>query len=505
MKKSKRVICIVMTLLTIFSCCSVASAAVDEYDHIPQVFVTGLGSAKIYYEDDPEQKSLFWPFEMERFIANLQNIPKYMLESVKNKEPNVVKTIIYNYLIDCFGMLALKPDGSNMDGVTVAPTVLAYDGDGKYTFYYDTRQAPTVTAPSLHDYIHLVMEETGSDKVELVGSSYGANVVTAYLDAYQDDLKHIDSILLCVPSVGGINFLGEILSGKCNVSAIGLCDYIHSLIDAELIPDFFYLMEETGILQIFLDIIAEPILRKALYEAIIEVARDAVATVPALWVCVPDEYFEEAMINMYGENYNSPDHTYAKLIKEMTRYHEIAVNAPELYTRVTENNKDLHFAIITKYGVGAIPLTDGPNTMDDSLVTVPVSSFGATCTTYKSKLPADYKQQKYTEYNFMSPGWDIDASTGIFPFTTWYISGLGHSKKNEDYKKFVDEIIYKDLTVFTDPNRPQYLIVSEENPELLIPHVAEDEKESLYDKLFEIFRKIVLFPFNIVKKITGKA
>ena len=142
--------------------------------------------------------------------------------------------------------------------------------------------------------------------------------------------------------------------------------------------------------------------------------------------------------------------------------------------------------------------------MDDGLVTVPVSSFGATCTTYGAQLPADYKQQKYTDYNFMSPEWDIDASTGAFPFTTWYIKGLGHAKKNEDYKKFVDEIVYKDLTVFTDPNRPQFLTVAESDPEMLEPLVVAEKEESLYEKIFEAFRKIVLFFADIANQLTGK-
>ena len=66
MKMLKKVFCVLLALLTAFSCCSVALAAEKEtYNHYPQILVTGFGSGcvKIYYEDDPEQKSLFWPFE----------------------------------------------------------------------------------------------------------------------------------------------------------------------------------------------------------------------------------------------------------------------------------------------------------------------------------------------------------------------------------------------------------------------------------------------------------
>lgn len=505
MKFLKSTLSFCLAIIMIFTCFSTALAAdTDEYDHLPQVFVTGIGSAKIYFEDDPDKTSLFWPVDSERLIKNLGNIGKYMGKAVKNKDATVLRTVIYNYLVDSFGMLAFKPDGTSMDGVAVEPTVLCEEEPGKFTFYYDSRQAPTTIGPQLHDYIMLVMEETGSDKIELVGSSYGANAVTAYIYQYPQDYKYIDSLLLCVPSIGGMNFFGELLSGDFTISPIGFCDFIDQLSDMELIPDFFYLMEEAGVLEVFLDAIVVPALRKSIYAAVIDFVRDAIATVPALWVCVNDQYFESAMINIYGENYKDPNHTYAKLISEMTHFHkDIANNAAEIYLEA-ERQSDLELSIIAKFDRAAIPLTSGPNTMDDGLVTVPVASFGATCTTYGAQLPADYKQAKYPEYNFMSPEWDIDASTGAKPFTTWYIKGLGHAKKNADYKKFVDEIVYKDLTVFSDPNRPQYLTVSDEDAEMLVPLTAPEKKETLYNWLWNIIRKIVLFPMNIINKITGK-
>ena len=435
---------------------------------------------------------------------NLANVDDYIVKSIKNREPNILRSVLYNYLMDCFGMLAFTPECESMEGVTVEPTVLSYDGDGKYTFYYDSRQAPTVIAPQLNDYIHLVMEETGSDKIELVGSSYGANAVTAFLYEFPEEYHHIDTLLLCVPSVGGMRFLGELIAGNFTINPLGLCDFISNMVDAQLIPDFLYIMEEADILDVFLEAMLVPVLRESVYAAVIDVAREAVATLPALWVCVPDENFEDAMINMYGENYQDPNHTYAKLIKEMTHYHyDVANRAAEIYTNAVETS-DMEIAIITKFGSPAIPLTSGETIMDDSLVTVPVSSFGATCVNYGEKLPEDYVQQRYPEYDFMCPEWNIDASTGVLPFTTWYIKGLGHAKKNEDYKKFVDEIIYKDLTVFTDPNRPQFLDVSEEDPEKLVPLTVEEEKETLYDKFFAALKKLILLPKMIIEKIKSK-
>ena len=518
MKMFKSTVSLMLALIMIFSCCSVALGAEESivftdingetFNHYPQIKVSGfgVGCVKMYYEDDPEQKSLFWPFETERFITNLGNIGAYMRKSIENKQPNMLRTIVYNYLMDCFGMLSLKPDGSMMDGVTTEPVGVKYVGDGEYEVFYDCRYSPMHTAEYLHEAVEKVLEETGCEKVELLGSSFGANIVTAYMDAYEDELDKIDTVLLSVPSINGICFLGELLSGNFEVSAIGLCDFINDLTEMEIIPDLFYLMEEAGVLEVFLEGIAVPVLRKAFYEGLMDAAREFLGTLPTIWVGVPDEYFEDAMEYMYGKDYRNSDHTYADLIADMTYYHyEIANKAVEIYTEA-EKNYGLDMALISKFGVAAIPLVVGENVMDDGLVAVSDTSLGATCATYGGKLPVDYTQQKYTEYNFMCPEWNIDASTGAFPFRTWYIKNLAHSDmENEDYMRLVDEILYRDLDVFTDSEWPQYLTVSESNPDKLEPLLEdEDTPETLYQKIWKIFKASVLFPKKIFDKLFGR-
>ncbi len=480
----------------------------ETYNHYPEVRVKGFGasSVKIYYEDDPEQKSLFYPFEKDRFIDNLSNIGKYIIKSVKNKELNVLRTIIYSYVMDTMGMLALNPDGSNMEGVTTDPMGLRYKGDGKYEFYYDCRMSPADLAVYLNEGIEQVFEETNAEKIELVGSSFGANVVTAYMHEYKEQLYRVDTVLLRAPSTGGMDFFGELFSGNFDVSPIGLCDFVDDVAEAPLFSDFLYLMEEAGILELLLNCFAEPVLRTAVYMGIADAARDFLATLPAMWVCIPDQSFIPAMKFLYGENYADPDHKYAELISKVTYYHnEIANNATEIYLDAEAKNENLKVAIIAKFGQAAIPLATGTNIMDDGLVSLPVTSSGATCTTYGAKFPADYKQQKYPEYNFMSPEWNIDASTCAFPFRTWFIKGVGHSTSPGDYETLSKEIIHDNIDVFTDPNRPQFLRYDEEGSgKLEILTAPEEKEETLYDKVFAIFRKMFLLPKTIFNKILGR-
>lgn len=479
----------------------------ETYNHYPQVMVKGFGSSsvKIYYEDDPEQKSLFYPFDEERFKANLDNIDEYIIKSIKNKQPNVLRTIIYSYVMDTMGMLALNPDGTNMEGVVTEPVGLRYKGDGKYDFYYDCRKSPTDSADALYESIEQVFEETDAERIELVGSSFGANIVTAYMYEYKDQLNKVDTVLLRAPSVGGMSFLGELFSGNFNISPIGLCDFVDDNAEAPYLTDFLYLMEAAGILKPILDCFAEPILKTAVYKGVADAARDLLATLPTIWVAIPEENFDSAMRFLYGRDYKDPDHKYAKLIAEMTHYrYDIADKAAEIYLDAEKNNEHLNVAVITKFGKAAIPLTTGTNIMDDGLVSLPVSSFGATCTTYGAKFADDYKQQKYTEYNFMSPEWNIDASTCAFPFTTWFVKGINHTKNTSDYNSFSNDIIYDDLDVFSYPDRPQYLELSEDGNTLLPLKAPEEKEETTYDKFYAIITKIFSFPRMIFEKLFGR-
>jgi pimeloyl-ACP methyl ester carboxylesterase len=498
----KKLLSIIMVIVIALSCCSVAFA----YDNegYPMVYLAGFGDTNIYYEDDPEQKSLFFPLDTDRLLGNLKNMDDYIIESVKNKEPNLLYTCIYNYVWDSFGMLRLNPDGSCVDGVVAAEIKLNYVGDGRYDFNYDCRNDPFEIARQLKDYIAMVKEATGSDKIELVASSYSANAALTYLEVYKDDLSDIDSVVLCVPSIGGISLFSELLAGEINVDHRAFKDYIGNLDDSGFVYDFMDLLDEYGILEPLIEAMLIPALKAAIYDALMDICRDIVATIPAAWACVTDEYFEKAMINMFGENYDSPDHEFAPHIEKATYFHEnIKMKAEEILTQTRDNNPDMHMAVVCKYGNPSIPLSKHDKTLTDGLVFIELSSFGATCADYGKTLGEDYQQAKYGETNLISPDNKIDASTCLFPFNTWFIKGLDHAQKNEDYHKVLAAVAYGDLDVYTDDEYPQYLMVSPEDAERIVPYYDYEQEETLYNKIWNVFRAIVLFPKTIWTKIFG--
>ncbi|MBR2418938.1 MAG: hypothetical protein IKB12_09930 [Clostridia bacterium] len=508
MKTMKKILSVFLCFLIVLSSFAMISHAVAEesYDHNPQIYVGGLGCAPIYYEDDPEKTTMFYPIDFKRVLGNLVNVGDYLKASLEKENPDILYDVVYSWLYDSFGMLALGTDGETMaEGMKVDEIELKYSGNGIYAFDYDSRLDPVGVAHRLHEYIGWVQEDSGKKKVELVGSSYGTTVVMAYLNEYKDQLENIDSVLLCVPSVGGINFFGEIFSGKLVINPEALIKFLEGKLNLPEVALALQILNKAELLPVVLDCLAIPLLRKTVYDALMQFIKDVLATLPAAWTCVQEDDFVSSLTNIFGENYNSPDHESAKLIGKIKYYHETVMT--KRYSIIEDaSEKGIRMNIICKYGNPPVPVSEDGNFAGDGIVELPIASFGATCVGHNKKLPADYVQAKHREYNFISTDGTLDASTGALPFNTWYIKGLQHGGKNEDYFKLIDAIVYEDLDVFKNSAYPQFLEVDKEDSERLVPMLPmEDEKEtSLIEDVIRLVKRLIELIVDTVKKISKK-
>ncbi len=501
MKACRRILSVILAALAAFTCCSSALAQSTQ-EHLPQVYVEGFESKVVYYKDDPDKNSLLFPIDTDRLMGNLGNFGEYAKKAVSEWEPNIIRSCIYSWMWETFGMTALEPDGVTMsDEVTVDETQLNHRGNGKYVFKYDSRLDPVDLAAQLYDYIALVKQDTGSERYELVGSSFGSAVVVAFLNEYHSEWENIDSVLLCVPSVGGINFVGELFTGNVNFDADAVEAFANSMIDDENISLLLSVLNKSGVLDVLLACAVEPLIKVAVMDALADVVHDIFATHPAMWSFVKDEYFYEALEKVYGKDYNNPEHEYAVLIDKVTYYHENVMNKrEEILTDVM--NAGTNVSIICKYDKPPFPLSKDGNFMGDGFVELTVASFGATSAMNGEFLPADYVQAKHAGYDFISPDNRIDASTGFLPFSTWYIKGLNHGEKSDGYYELINAIIYEDLNVFSDAKYPQFMEVSQEDDELLVPmaEIERSEDSSLFEDFFVLVKNIIKI---LIEKIKG--
>lgn len=501
----KKFIGLILCVLTVFSCTSLAFAANEPV--LPQIYIEGLDSKRIYYVEDTEgENPLFFPIDGEMMISNLMKYEKYLKESVYEKDPNLLTNYLCLWIDDCFGDIALGKDGfTSSEKVWLPETELNLYGNDKYVFKYDCRLDPVDIAKELYEvYIPMVQEYTGSQRFELVASSYGTGVALALINEYPEIKENIDSLVLCVPSVNGVNFAGELFSGNVDINPEALKAFVDKNVGDDAISLLLSTLIKTGSLDYMMDAMLEPALKTAIFDALKSVVHDVFGTMPCMWSFVDDRYFYDALEYTYGEDYASPDHEYAGLIKRVTYYHE------NIKTRTYDIMKNaeasgIHTNIICKYGNAPLPLSKEGNFLGDGFVHVEMASFGATCSMNQQKLPADYTQIN-CEHNHMSPDWCIDASTCLFPENTWFIKNLNHGVKSDGYYDMIKAIIDNDYDVFSNEKYPQYLIVPTEDDEALVPlegyeTAAEEEEETTWLEDFLAFLRSI-FP-RLIEVIKG--
>lgn len=501
MKLTKKIVSLVLAVIIAVSCGSGIIASAAQYNHLPKIYVDGIGSRAVYMADDPEKKPVFFPMNNDLLMANLKNFKKYIEDSAKNLDPDIVYNLAYNLMWDTCGMAALDTDGITPKfNSTIDPCPLDYRGNGEYQFSYDSRLSPLDIADQLYEYIGWVLEHSGSDKIELVGSSYGTASLVACLKKYPDVFKHLDTVLLCVPTIGGMEFVGELFSGQINTDAALLKDYLGNMVGNDDLSLLLSVLYQTGTLDFIIEDALEPAIKVVLLKAAKDIVHDIFATFPSMWSYVQHDNFYKSLEYLYGENYADPDHEYAGLIKRVTWYHEeVMMKTDEIFKSL--ENSNIHTGVLVKYDKPLLPLTEKGNVMSDNIVTVEAASFGAISSKFGETLPKDYQQKLHTEFDMLSPDGCIDASTGALPFTTWYIKNLEHENRTDGYMKLMNAVAYNNLDIHTDENYPQFLVLGEDGQSLIPQTETEPEKKMTFvEECIALIKRLIEI---IIEKISG--
>ncbi len=508
MKTLKKALSLILALIMLLSCCCAMAFAYDANNHLPQIYIEGFESKQIFHKDDIEQEDpLFFPINVNKMLSSLTQYEKHLKKAVADSDPDLLYKYLCLWMDECFGLVALKPDGiSSHDDVVVEETTLNYRGNGKYVFRHDCRLDPVDIAKEFAEYVKWVQADSKSQRYELAASSFGASVALAYINEFPEARKDIDSLVLCVPSTNGVNFAGELFSGSFNIDP----DALHAFVDKMEINDdltlFISVLNKTGTLDAILDAALEPILAAALLKTLRTVVHDIFGTMPSMWSFVDERYFYDALEYTYGEDYADPDHEYAGLISRITYYHEnIMLKAEDIIeTAISEN---INVSIIAKYGNAPIPVSKEGNFTGDGFVALEKASFGATCRMNGEKLPEGYVQAKHNETNMISPDGCVDASTGLLPYNTWYIKGLNHGQKNDAYYELINTILYDDLDIRKDPRFPQFLEVPADDEEALVPMSEGEapEKETTWLQDFmTLLPRVLRMLIEKIKELLAK-
>ncbi len=476
----KKFLSVFLSLIMLFTVTVPALAADTADEAVPIIYLRGNGQ-KIYNADGEEVVCDIGDLKLDtegedataKIVESAVNILiPFLTEGMASDEWDNYGKAVYEEISPLFEQSFLDGDGNPQYGTGVRPDILEKEfnksnqnltvngkcGYYTYGFPYDWRLDPYDHVDSLHTYIMNVMKATGKSQVALTSRCLGGSVLNAYLEKY-GHLGHVKNVLYCDTISDGCTLISKGFSGQIEFDAKsiqmveGQLGYLEEIgygvgfdiagIAGEIVEKSLDLLVQVGVVDILTDGVEE--LYGRLYKALVPALFKAIgyAHQPIYWTFVKEEDFDLAMELMFGEEGSEERKEYAGLIGKILNYREkITSQHDELLTKFSEQY-GIHIGVTAKYGLMAAPITAGYDNLSDTLASLEDSSFGATCSKMGKTLPADYIEQRRAEGfgDYISPDGQVDASTCLFPETTWIVKNVHHDDFDRCCKALAEKFL----------------------------------------------------------------
>lgn len=507
----KRALCVLLSVLMALPAC-VVSQATDEYSHTPVVYVEGQGFAIYDKIGTPEEKQVYPLTVPEGYIE--EKIDMYLpvfAEAVFTQEWDEFGVALYDSIVPIFEDIQLDnngnpPEGNGIKWTWTRESLRAEKTENGYhveqfTFHYDWRLDPVDNAKILRRYIEDVMYVTGASEVALLGRCLGANIVAAYMTEY--DGEYISDCILYASALNGVTILTQSFCGDFKLEADGLERFMY---DMDLSADYYMNQLITSFITVFnktygLDLTLAafnnvyPDIRLDIVPPIL---RETFGSFPGYWSMVDVENFNRAVETVF---YGVDKADYSGLINRINYYRD-NIQVPVFDTFKALSEKGVEFSNISKYGIQVIPIGDGQEIISDGFVEIGQCTMGATSAQIGQTFSDEYMEAAAAGGSdvYISPDRQIDASTALFPDSTWFIKNLHHSEFPKHINCLISEIVSVErFTVFENPDFPQYLVYEEET-DLIVPMVSENKDTTTrWDvSLFEAIKRFIESIYNIL-------
>ena len=526
-KNFKKIIALILAVITVFGVTSVAVCAAADKT-VPVLYITGYGS-ELYSDADSFKSEKIYPTGVdvgatikEALVPCLAELAAGAFSGDYDKYCDTV----YDVVAPMFDKIRLAPDGTAKDGSGRNATgfsnplkLFNYLGFDHY-FFYDWRLSPytvienATEGNSLDDAIDfLLSKNAGTSKVNLIGRCYGANVLSTYLAIKGDEvLEKVNKASFFIPSTEGIGLIGAFFSGRIDINAEYLDDYVTELmkymdlIEDSTVKNFIDMMlavfEQASLLNLGTEKLQE-LLDNIRDNLIPRLVRATYGSFPSFWAMVPDEYFADAVEFVYNTDELKAE--YAGTIELITRYNEeVQKNSRANITALSE---DIDICVIAKYNLPSAPLFGKSNPTGDAIAETKLASFGATCADYGTTLSEEYIANMSEEAKaYLSPDLKIDASTCILPDKTWFIKNSYHDHFTDIYHDLIRAFFNGDnVTVTTNEEYPQFLDAQVDGVTLVAATKDKDSiKKSENDKRITLLFKFLNVLIDLLIKLFNK-
>ncbi len=473
-------------LVSVVLCAVPSSSAVQGGTDIPVIYVEGQGHSLYKNPGTPEQEKIY-PIEIPEEYINekLETFLPVFAEAFFTQQWDEFCVALYDIIVPLMAEVRLDNNGEASNGTGIdwfwsEETLYDKKVNGKYkvddyVFKYDWRIDPWETADKLHEYIKAVKNVTGAEEVALIGRCLGASIVAAYMTKY--DGEFVGECIFYASASHGAAMASKAFCGELYLESNGIERYVYDLQLFEddtlenLIESLVTLLNKTYGLDIACWAVNN--VYKDIYLNIIPpVLSETFATFPAYWSMVAEEDYEKALETVF---YNTEDGEFDGLIEKIENYHNnVRLKMDDKYLELY--GKGVEFSNVSKYGKQIIPVSSNNNLVSDGTCEISQSSMGATSAGIKSTFGSDYIDSAVVNgtAKYISPDKQLDASTCLFPKTTWFIKDLDHEHFPDDVENLFIEIFNNEgFTVFDDERYPQYMFYNKET-DLIEPLTAEN-------------------------------
>ena len=342
---------------------------------------------------------------------------------LKGNPVNNLKTIEYNYPISQM----TEDDRAYFYRMIPMQSVAEVIGeDNLYCFAFPLIGQPMQSAEHLDEYIQMVKEQTGSDKVNIITISLGGTILTAYLDLPGVDGSDLNHIINVVSLLDGTDLMGDFLARDFKIDD----EFLYS----EYIPSI--LEESNGygtygyLINIAIRILPKQVLYNVLTRAVDGILDSLVLNCPMFWAMVPSDRYEGLADRYLG------DAQHATLRAITDRFNQAQLNLKDNLVDV-KTNKSVNVSNICGYDLtyadydynffGIMKSSDTTNS--DGIIDIDSTSLGATYAKSNTILPIEYEG---AAPGYLSPDGSIDASTCLFPDNVWFFYDQHHEVGRND-------------------------------------------------------------------------
>ncbi len=488
MKKSKKLLALLLSLVMLASATGISTSAVliggetpyvpVDDDVIPTIIVPGLFQSETKYYDENGDVAVDAngnEYKMPFFIDTTEEIIGQALEEAlmpiltmvvdqKDKEQQAAHAVADILSETLMGKQKLDENGQFINNIRATEYKGSFDelskhdqetildhfpmeyyirhagADKLYVFSYPSLDNMISIAERLDDFVQFVKENSGYDKVNIVPISQGGSVFNALMQIYADEGRSLaddfNKIVFAVPALNGSTLVGEIME-------YGLIDD-----DKEIYRDLLpALLGEDNYLSYLINIVLR-FLPNADVNNLLDIVfdtfiRDYARFSTALWGLCPIENYAGAKAIYLPED----DESIQYIRPQTDWYHQAQVNYKDHLLKAEAEGVQI-FDIVD-YDVPLYHLVDSWDDVPaDGIIQLDSTSMGAYGVNNGVKLPDDYVPthtncEDPDNHNHADPNGLIDPCTGLFPETTFYFHGQPHesSASNDVFMKLASSIL----------------------------------------------------------------